>query len=95
MDNVSKKAYLLELFLSIKNIYPIYKKIYDLLSSNKYLNDMALDKIYDAVEQIGEENEKNIAVKVQIRKKQIQEKEKGEENEVNSALSKIEQSFMW
>ena len=93
LEYKDKKIYLLNLFFDIKDIYPIYKKTYDLLSLNENLNDLALNKIYDAVEEIGKEMERKTIEKTQIRKRQIQEIEQNEQKQAKNDLSEIEKSF--
>jgi hypothetical protein len=86
-----KKNYLLDIFNSLKEVYPIYKKIYDLLSGKEYLDNKILDKIYESIEKIGKENEKTQRIETKKNEKRIR---KSEEKEKKKELSEIEEYFL-
>ena len=90
----NKKTYLVKLFLSVKEIYPIYGKIYKLLSTRNDLNEDVLNKIYDAVGSIASETDKLDLQSRDVAKATVKNAEIIEQNQVNKTLSDIEKSFI-
>lgn len=90
LEYTEKRRYLLDLFFSTKESYPIYMKIYNLLSSAEDLNEEILDKIYESIEKIGEENERINKENIQLKTDKIR---KLEETERNKEITEIEKYF--
>jgi hypothetical protein len=52
LEYTEKRKYLLAIFYSTKDIYPIYRKIHNLLSNKEDLRENILDKIHENIEEI-------------------------------------------
>ncbi len=90
----NKKTYLIKLFFSVKEIYPIYSKFYELLSTRNDLNEDVLDKIYDAIGSIAYETEQLDLQHENTLKAKIKDAETVDQNQINKMLADIEKSFI-
>lgn len=90
LEHNEKRRYLLDIFSSTKDQYPIYMKTYNLLSSNEDLSEEILDKIYENVEKIGQENERIKRENIQLKEDEIK---KLEEIEREKEIGEIEKYF--
>ena len=88
-----KKEYLLNLFVTIRDIYPIYDKTYNLLSKKSDLDNYILDRIYNAVEQIKQKNHEKILMKNENSKKTLKDIEDQNRKKENQELFEIEKLF--
>lgn len=90
----NKKAYLIKLFFSLKEIYPIYRKYYEFLSIRNDLNEDILNKIYEAVWAIASETSQLDLQYENTLKAKIKNAENLDQDKVNKSISDIEKSFI-
>jgi Cdc6-like AAA superfamily ATPase len=94
-----KTHYLKDLFFRVKDIFPIYRKMYDLLENEENLHEEKLNNIYNAVQNIKIttiEKKSNNSEKERKKKiRTIKEYESILKAKENLELLEIEKDFNW
>ncbi len=88
---------LLQIFDAVQETYPIYKKIYTILSTHNNLSDQRIESLYNATIQLGSIGYKEKQIRFHTQSKElierIKQKERTEENDADFLLSHLLESY--